>query len=55
MRKPSVEPWVVACIVAAALLLVYWASLLRPAENPDEHLWKNAYYPFTVEISVRDR
>lgn len=55
MRKPSVEPWVVLYVVIAAVLLAYWASLLRPAEYPDAHLWKNGYYPFTVEISIRDR
>ena len=45
-----------ACALAAvALLIAVWVSLLHEAENPDVNLWKNAYWPFTVEASMRDR
>lgn len=48
---------VLAFVVLGVLLgiaIASWASLLGPSEWGG-YLWKNGYWPFTVELSVRDR
>ena len=48
-----------ACVVAAALALALlvsaWAVALHEGWRPEPHLWRNAYLPFSVEASIRDR
>ena len=48
----------VAILLCAALLgalLAAWAWAIQAGEVHAPEPWKNAYWPFTVELSVRDR
>jgi len=40
---------------ALALLLTAWAWMLTSSAYHAPQLYKNAYWPFTVELSVKDR
>lgn len=44
----------VALGVVLGLAMAAWSSLLAPSEWGG-HLWKNGYWPYSVEMSVRDR
>ena len=46
---------VAICALAIGAMLCAWAWAMSASEYDPPQLWKNGYWPFTVEISIRDR
>ena len=45
----------IACLFLIGITLALWAGALYGSTYERPQLWRNGYYPFTVEVSVHDR